>query len=77
MCHTHAIMIGMRTTLDIEDELLLALLARLPGASKKEAVETAIVGYLSGDAAERTKALVGTLQIEDVSAELRKKDRRT
>ena len=67
----------MRTTLDIDDELLLALLARNPGASKREAVERAIAEYLSKDASSRTKALRGKLDIEDVSEEARRLDRRT
>ena len=67
----------MRTTLDIDDHLLEALLARHPGVSKREAVERAIAGYLSKDAAARTMALRGSIEIEDVSAELRRIDRRT
>lgn len=67
----------MRTTLDIDDELLKALLARHPGASKREAVERAIAEYLSKDAASRTRALVGRVEIEDVSEDLRRADRRT
>jgi len=45
--------------------------------TKREAVERAISEYLSKDAAARTKALRGRIQIEDVSAELRSMDRRT
>ena len=67
----------MRTTLDIDDHLLEALLARHPGVSKREAVERAIAGYLSKDAAARTMALRGSLEIEDVSVGLRRADRRT
>jgi hypothetical protein len=67
----------MRTTLDIEDHLLEALLARHPGVSKREAVERAIAGYLSKDAAARTMALRGSIDIEDASANLRQADRRT
>lgn len=67
----------MRTTLDIDDHLLEALLARHPGVSKREAVERAIAEYLSKDAAARTMALRGSLEIEDVSADLRGADRRT
>jgi hypothetical protein len=67
----------MRTTLDIDDHLLEALLARHPGVSKREAVERAIAGYLSKDAAARTMALRGSLEIEDASVELRRADRRT
>jgi len=71
--HTDA----MRTTLEIDDELLASLLARHPGASKREAVERAIAGYLATDAAARTRALAGNVEIEDVSAELRRADRRS
>jgi hypothetical protein len=67
----------MRTTLDIDDHLLEALLARHPGVSKREAVERAIAGYLSKDAAARTMALRGSLEIEDASVDLRRVDRRT
>jgi hypothetical protein len=67
----------MRTTLDIDDDLLRALLARHPGVTKREAVERAIAEYLSKDAAARTKALHGRIRIEDASAELRSMDRRT
>ena len=68
---------AMRTTLDIDDDLLRALLARHPGASKREAVERAIAEYLSKDAAARTIALRGSIDIQEVSAELRRDDRRT
>lgn len=67
----------MRTTLEIDDELLRSLLARHPGASKREAVERAIAAYLANDAVARTRALAGHVEIEDVSAELRRADRRT
>ena len=73
LCHHD----GMRTTLDIDDHLLEALLARHPGVSKREAVERAIAGYLSKDAAARTMALRGSLEIEDASVELRRVYRRT
>jgi len=67
----------MRTTLDIDDELMEALLARHPGASKTEAVERAIREYLAADAYERARKLRGRIDVEDVSAELRRNDRRT
>ncbi len=67
----------MRTTLDIDDDILRALLARHPGVSKREAVERAISEYLSKDAAARTRALRGRIEIEDVSTELRALDHRT
>ena len=62
----------MRTTLELEDGLMEALLARHPGVSKREAVEHAIRTYLSLDAVERIRALVGRVEIEDVSEELRR-----
>jgi Arc/MetJ family transcription regulator len=67
----------MRTTLEIDDELLRSLLARHPGVSKREAVERAIAAYLGSDAVARARALAGHVEIEDVSAELRRTDRRT
>ena len=73
LCHTD----GIRTTLDIDDDLLRALLARHPGVSKREAVERAISEYLSKDAAARSKALRGRVRIEDASAGMRKADRHT
>lgn len=62
----------MRTTLDLDDELFRALLARHPGASKTEAVERALRAYLADDAARRLRALRGRLEIEDVSGDLRR-----
>jgi Arc/MetJ family transcription regulator len=70
-----AILYAMRTTLELDDALMDALLARNPGASKREAVERAIRAYLAADAADRLRALRGRLEIEDLSAELRR-DRR-
>ena len=67
----------MRTTLDIDDELLHSLLARHPSASKREAVERAIRDYLARDAASRTRALAGRVDVQDLSADLRAADRHT
>lgn len=67
----------MRTTLDIDDKLMETLLARHPGVSKTEAVERAIREYLKNDAVARLRALRGKIKVEDVSAELRRIDRRT
>lgn len=66
----------MRTTLDINDELLKALMARHPGISKREAVEIAIREYVTEEAAAGVRRLAGAFSIEDTSEE-RKKDRRT
>lgn len=57
----------MRTTLDIDDDLLRALFARHPGISRTEAIEVAIRSYLAAEAAEGLRALGGKLEIEDVS----------
>ena len=65
----------MRTTLDLDDELMAALLTRYPGASKTEAIERAVRAYLLSDAATRLRELGGTMEIEDRSAELRSRDR--
>lgn len=54
-----------------------ALIARLPGSSKTEAIERAIETYLARDAAERLREIAGSIEIEDVSAELRSRDRST
>lgn len=67
----------MRTTLEIDDELLRALMARHPRASKREAVEAAIRAYVGTDGAARARVLAGTVPVEDVSAELRRRDRHT
>ncbi|MGH2500140.1 MAG: type II toxin-antitoxin system VapB family antitoxin [Candidatus Limnocylindria bacterium] len=62
----------MRTTLDIDNELFEALLARHPGVSKKEAVERAIREYLANDAVARLRSLKGKIEIADLAAELRR-----
>ena len=53
------------------------LLARLPGRSKTEAIEHAIGAFLASDAVDRLKTLAGTLEIEDLSHDLRRVDRTT
>ena len=65
----------MRTTLDLDDRLFEALLARYPGATKTEAVERAIREHLADDATRRLGELRGRVEIEDLSLELRR-DRR-
>lgn len=67
----------MRTTLDIDDQLLQALLARLPQASKTEAIETAISSFVGRDAVRNLAEMAGTVEIEDLSQTLREADRRT
>lgn len=62
----------MRTTLDLDDRLFQALMARYPGVTKTEAVERAIREHLAHDAAERLRALRGQVDIEDLTRELRR-----
>ena len=49
----------MRTTLDIDDHLLDALMARSPGLSMTKAIERAIDQHVKTDAYERVRALRG------------------
>ncbi len=65
----------MRTTLDIDDGLLDALMARSPGLSKTKAIERAIDQYVRTDAYERVRALRGAFpEIVDHTAELDRLD---
>ena len=73
VCQTDAI----RTTLDIDDDLMRTLLDRLPGRSKTDAIEHAIEAFLADDAVDRLKSLAGTMEIDDLSYELRALDRTT
>lgn len=65
----------MRTALDLDGQLVSALLARHPGLSKTEAIEMAIRDYLQRGAVEELRRRAGSMQIEDVSGELRARDR--
>lgn len=67
----------MRTTLDIDDALMEALLSRVPGVTKTEAIERALRAFLADDAAARLRALAGVLEIEDISQDVRRSDRRS
>jgi hypothetical protein len=67
----------VRTTLDIDDTLMQTLLARHPGVSKTEAIEQAIRAHLRDDAVARIRHLAGSVEIDDVSADLRAGDRAT
>jgi len=66
----------MRTTLDLDDRLMEALLARHPGESKTKAVEAAIEDHVRRKAVEGLLEMRGKLDIEDVSKEMRAIDRR-
>lgn len=65
----------VRTTLELSDTLLAALMARLPGVSKTEAIQRAVRFYLAHDAVEQLRAVAGTVEIEDISQPLRRIDR--
>jgi hypothetical protein len=61
----------MRTTLDVDDRLLDALMARSPGLSKTKAIEHAIERYVKTDAYDRVRALRGAFAgLVDHTAEL-------
>jgi hypothetical protein len=60
----------MRTTLDLDDELMERLLRRFPGTSKTRAVERAIEGFLLDHAYEQILALEGAFpDLVDTTAE--------
>jgi Arc/MetJ family transcription regulator len=68
---------SMRTTLDLDDDLISALLIRHPGVSKTEAIEMAIRVYLRESAMEGLRRRAGTMEIEDLSDGPRRQDRDT
>jgi Arc/MetJ family transcription regulator len=55
----------MRTTLELDDGLMEALMARSQGQSKTKAVESAIVDYLRRDASRGVRELRGKIEFED------------
>lgn len=67
---------AMRTTLDIDDRLMEALMIRHPGETKTKAVEAAIESYVRRGAVDWFLAHAGEIEIEDISAEMRAEDRR-
>jgi hypothetical protein len=66
----------MRTTLDIDDRLMEALMIRHPGETKTKAVEAAIESYVRRGAVDWLLANAGEIEIEDVSSQMRSEDRR-
>lgn len=66
----------MRTTLDLDDRLMESLMARHPGESKTKAVEAAISEHVRRGAVEWMLENAGSIEVEDVSAEMRATDRR-
>jgi Arc/MetJ family transcription regulator len=55
----------MRTTLELDDSLMEALMARSQGQSKTKAVETAITDYLRRDATRGIRELRGRVSFDD------------
>lgn len=68
---------SMRITFDLDHILVAALSRRHPSLSKTVAIERAIRAYLERSAAAELISLTGTVEIEDVSHELRRQDHRT
>jgi Arc/MetJ family transcription regulator len=66
----------MRTTLDLDDDLMERLLRRFPGAPKTRAVEHAIEGYLSIEGYRGILELEGALpEIADTTRDGDRLDR--
>ncbi len=66
----------MRTTLDLDDDLMEALMARHPEMNKTKAVEAAIEDHVRRGAIDWLLSMRGKIEIEDVSKEMRAIDRR-
>lgn len=79
-CHDNILCVwhiyAMRTTLDLEDDLMKALMARHPEMTKTKAVETAIEDHVRRGAVDWLLRMRGKIEIEDVSKEMRAIDRR-
>lgn len=67
----------MRTTLDLDDDLMEALMARHPEMSKTKAVEAAVEDHVRRGAIDWLLENAGKIEIEDVSEEMRAIDRHT
>lgn len=68
---------GVRTTLDLDDDLVSALASRHPDLSKTEAIEAAIRSYLNESAIDGLRRRAGSMDIQDLSEGLRRIDRHT
>jgi Arc/MetJ family transcription regulator len=66
----------MRTTLDIDDRLMEALMIRHPDETKTKAVEAAIESYVRRGAVDWFLANAGTIEMDDVSSTMRVDDRK-
>lgn len=67
----------MRTTLELDDDLINALASVYPDLSRTDAIETAIREHLRLTAVRQLRERAGTFHVEDVSGELRAADRHT
>jgi hypothetical protein len=67
---------AMRFTLDLDDRLMEALMARHPGETKTKAVETAVAEHVRDGAVEWLLENAGRIEIADLSAEFRDGERR-
>lgn len=65
----------MRTTLDLDDVLMDALMASYPGVSKTEAIERTVRSWLQDVASHRLRGLGGSLDLDDRSSAMRAVDR--
>lgn len=67
----------MRTTLDLDDDLVAALATQHPGLTKTEAIELAIRSYVEHAAVDCLRRRAGSMEIVDLSDERRRWDRHT
>jgi Arc/MetJ family transcription regulator len=66
----------MRTTLDLDDRLMEALMTRHPNETKTKAVEAAIENYVRRGAVDWFLSNAGGIEIEDASNAMRTEDRK-
>jgi len=66
----------MRTTLDLDDRLMEALMIRHPEETKTKAVEAAIESNVRRGAVDWFLENAGAIEVEDVSSAMRSEDRR-
>jgi hypothetical protein len=59
----------VRITVDLDDRVVEALLARYPGVPRAEAIERAVRVHLEASSVEGLLSLAGSFPIEDVSSE--------
>ena len=66
----------MRTTLDIDEELLAKVVQATGEKSKTKAVSSALEEYIRRKAINELRAMAGKIQIDDLREEQRAVDRR-